>query len=210
MAGKSAHRRTKEGSGTHLDGEAVCGSACVLFYLIFGILRFRQRPSTETRAPLPCAFWKHWNSLKNVQWRDTYSSFKPFIFEVCTFRLEFSFYSDLSAYWYSRSATMSDKPDISEVTSFDKSKLKKTETQEKNPLPTKESKTQKHPLSISDLKTLCSSSFAFWNLTSSFFSPLQPLNRRKLRREAPPIMHCTPPYSRIALFSVTSFSCITL
>jgi len=35
---------------------------------------------------------------------------------------------------------MSDKPDISEVTSFDKTKLKKTETQEKNPLPSKESK----------------------------------------------------------------------
>ncbi|XP_039998503.1 thymosin beta-12 isoform X1 [Xiphias gladius] len=36
-------------------------------------------------------------------------------------------------------ATMSDnKPDISEVTSFDKTKLKKTETQEKNPLPSKE------------------------------------------------------------------------
>ncbi|KAF3688492.1 Thymosin beta-12 [Channa argus] len=35
---------------------------------------------------------------------------------------------------------MSDtKPDISEVTSFDKTKLKKTETQEKNPLPSKES-----------------------------------------------------------------------
>uniref|UniRef100_A0A3Q3WMD1 Thymosin beta n=1 Tax=Mola mola TaxID=94237 RepID=A0A3Q3WMD1_MOLML len=34
---------------------------------------------------------------------------------------------------------MSDKPDISEVTTFDKTKLKKTETQEKNPLPTKES-----------------------------------------------------------------------
>uniref|UniRef100_A0A665WBY7 Uncharacterized protein n=1 Tax=Echeneis naucrates TaxID=173247 RepID=A0A665WBY7_ECHNA len=34
--------------------------------------------------------------------------------------------------------TMSDKPDISEVTSFDKTKLKKTETQEKNPLPSKE------------------------------------------------------------------------
>nr|NP_001191437.1 thymosin beta [Aplysia californica]Q8T697.1 RecName: Full=Thymosin beta; AltName: Full=Beta-thymosin [Aplysia californica]AAM09681.1 beta-thymosin [Aplysia californica]AAM22407.1 beta-thymosin [Aplysia californica] len=31
-----------------------------------------------------------------------------------------------------------DKPDISEVTKFDKSKLKKTETHEKNPLPTKE------------------------------------------------------------------------
>uniref|UniRef100_A0A3Q1FE87 Thymosin beta n=1 Tax=Acanthochromis polyacanthus TaxID=80966 RepID=A0A3Q1FE87_9TELE len=35
-------------------------------------------------------------------------------------------------------ATMSDNPDISEVTSFDKSKLKKTEMQEKNPLPSKE------------------------------------------------------------------------
>nr|AUC65345.1 thymosin beta-4 [Trachinotus ovatus] len=34
---------------------------------------------------------------------------------------------------------MSDnKPDISDVTSFDKTKLKKTETQEKNTLPTKE------------------------------------------------------------------------
>jgi len=33
---------------------------------------------------------------------------------------------------------MGDKPDISEVTKFDKSKLKKTETQEKNTLPTKE------------------------------------------------------------------------
>lgn len=35
---------------------------------------------------------------------------------------------------------MSDKPNLDEVTSFDKSKLKKTETQEKNPLPSKESK----------------------------------------------------------------------
>jgi len=33
---------------------------------------------------------------------------------------------------------MSDKPDVSEVASFDKSKLKKTETAEKNTLPTKE------------------------------------------------------------------------
>lgn len=33
---------------------------------------------------------------------------------------------------------MGDKPDVSEVSSFDKTKLKKTETQEKNPLPTKE------------------------------------------------------------------------
>ncbi|XP_062259449.1 thymosin beta-4 [Platichthys flesus] len=33
---------------------------------------------------------------------------------------------------------MSDKADVSEVTSFDKSKLKKTQTEEKNILPTKE------------------------------------------------------------------------
>jgi len=33
---------------------------------------------------------------------------------------------------------MSDKPDVEEVTKFDKTKLKKVETQEKNPLPTKE------------------------------------------------------------------------
>jgi len=31
-----------------------------------------------------------------------------------------------------------DKQDLSEVTKFDTSKLKKVETQEKNPLPTKE------------------------------------------------------------------------
>lgn len=35
---------------------------------------------------------------------------------------------------------MSDKPDLSEVTKFDASKLKKTNTEEKNTLPTKESK----------------------------------------------------------------------
>lgn len=34
---------------------------------------------------------------------------------------------------------MADKPDMGEVASFDKAKLKKTETQEKNTLPTKES-----------------------------------------------------------------------
>lgn len=53
----------------------------VLFYLIFGVLRSRQRPSTETRARLPCAFWKHWNSLKIYSSLIyIYSSFKPFIF----------------------------------------------------------------------------------------------------------------------------------
>ncbi|KAF7253697.1 Thymosin beta-4 [Varanus komodoensis] len=36
-------------------------------------------------------------------------------------------------------ADMADKPDMAEIEKFDKSKLKKTETQEKNPLPSKES-----------------------------------------------------------------------
>ena len=36
-------------------------------------------------------------------------------------------------------ANMSDKPKLEEVTSFDKSKLKKTETKEKNVLPSQES-----------------------------------------------------------------------
>jgi hypothetical protein len=35
---------------------------------------------------------------------------------------------------------MSDKPDVSEVTTFDKGKLKHADTAEKNTLPTKESK----------------------------------------------------------------------
>lgn len=39
-----------------------------------------------------------------------------------------------------RISEMADKPDMSAVSAFDKTKLKKTETQEKNPLPTKESK----------------------------------------------------------------------
>lgn len=36
------------------------------------------------------------------------------------------------------SATMCDKPDMAEIEKFDKSKLKKTEMQEKNILPSKE------------------------------------------------------------------------
>uniref|UniRef100_A0A8C6CMR0 Thymosin beta n=1 Tax=Moschus moschiferus TaxID=68415 RepID=A0A8C6CMR0_MOSMO len=40
------------------------------------------------------------------------------------------------------SATMSDKPDMAEIEKFVKSKLKKTETQEKNPLPSKETTEQ--------------------------------------------------------------------
>ncbi|KAJ8262409.1 hypothetical protein GJAV_G00166140 [Gymnothorax javanicus] len=39
---------------------------------------------------------------------------------------------------FPNSATMSDKPDVAEVESFDKTKLKAVETQEKNTLPTQE------------------------------------------------------------------------
>lgn len=45
---------------------------------------------------------------------------------------------DLALYLQLLPATMSDKPDMAEIEKFDKSKLKKTETQEKNPLPSKE------------------------------------------------------------------------
>ncbi|XP_036156292.1 thymosin beta-4-like [Myotis myotis] len=38
---------------------------------------------------------------------------------------------------------MSDKPNMAEVEKFAKSKLKRTETQEKNPLPSKETIEQK-------------------------------------------------------------------
>lgn len=44
-------------------------------------------------------------------------------------------------------AKMSDKPDMTEIARFDKTKLKKTETKEKNPLPTKESEC---PLRVSE------------------------------------------------------------
>ena len=43
---------------------------------------------------------------------------------------------------------MSDKPDVSAVTGFDKSKLKHAETAEKNTLPTKESKSDSERLSV--------------------------------------------------------------
>jgi len=37
-----------------------------------------------------------------------------------------------------QNTNMSDKPDLKEVEKFNKDQLKKTETKEKNPLPTKE------------------------------------------------------------------------
>ncbi|MCJ8732134.1 hypothetical protein PDJAM_G00207410 [Pangasius djambal] len=62
-----------------------------------------------------------------------------------------AFYSHLfPALSATKSATnMSDKPNLEEVTSFDKSKLKKTETQEKNPLPSKETIEQEKQASTS-------------------------------------------------------------
>lgn len=48
-----------------------------------------------------------------------------------------------------RSKNMADKPDMGEIASFDKAKLKKTETQEKNTLPTKETIEQEKRSEIS-------------------------------------------------------------
>ncbi|KAL6084944.1 hypothetical protein STEG23_001947 [Scotinomys teguina] len=47
------------------------------------------------------------------------------------------------------SKKMADKPDMGEIASFDKAKLKKTETQEKNTLPTKETVEQEKRSEIS-------------------------------------------------------------
>ncbi|XP_028632201.1 thymosin beta-10-like isoform X2 [Grammomys surdaster] len=44
---------------------------------------------------------------------------------------------------------MADKPDMAEITSFDKAKLKKTEMQEKNTLRTKETTEQEKRSEIS-------------------------------------------------------------
>lgn len=44
-----------------------------------------------------------------------------------------------SVFFFFFTGKMSDKPDMTEIANFDKTKLKKTETKEKNPLPTKES-----------------------------------------------------------------------
>lgn len=67
---------------------------------------------------------------------------KYFIFYLL--KKYYSFCNDLKQVFFllldNITLIMSDKPDISEVKEFDKTKLKKTETKEKNPLPTKESK----------------------------------------------------------------------
>lgn len=60
---------------------------------------------------------------------------------------------------FSFTAKMSDKPDMTEIARFDKTKLKKTETKEKNPLPTKESE--------------CPSA-SFWKAFCQTFKPLSP------------------------------------
>lgn len=70
---------------------------------------------------------------------------------------------------------MSDKPDVTEVTTFDKTKLKKTETQEKNTLPTKESMCPPLPLVLTQLQWLSYGA----NDANFLLPPLQPSNRRR-------------------------------
>ncbi|EGV93205.1 Thymosin beta-10 [Cricetulus griseus] len=49
---------------------------------------------------------------------------------------------------------MADKPDMGEIASFDKAKLKKTETQEKNTLPTKENEKKREKGNILNRNSL--------------------------------------------------------
>lgn len=106
---------------------------------------------------------------------------------------------------------MSDKPDLAEVEKFDKSKLKKTETQEKNPLPTKESWCP-HFFWIPLFCTILFVSF----LTPPFLSPLLHSHRTgeagDVVKPPPPVMHCTPltPPPALPCFQSLLFSCITL
>ncbi|KAM8733571.1 uncharacterized protein tmsb2 [Acanthopagrus schlegelii] len=57
---------------------------------------------------------------------------------LCLYPSLFSPLVDFSPTAAWNTAKMSDKPDMTEIARFDKTKLKKTETKEKNPLPTKE------------------------------------------------------------------------
>ncbi|XP_061827896.1 toll-like receptor 8 [Nerophis lumbriciformis] len=98
-------------------------------------LRLRQRlcgksvvewPKTAAAEP-----W-FWQNLRNVIRVDNQVMYNK------TYSMYFNSRTNLAHPVAQVSASMSDKPDITEVTTFDKSKLKKTETTEKNPLPTKE------------------------------------------------------------------------
>lgn len=101
------------------------------------VIGVRQRPSTQTRAHGFMVCEKREDDLHSVprSARHIRHLFAPCLQDAV---LDRNLTCD--ALQFPRSSTMADKPDISEVTSFDKSKLKKTETQEKNPLPTKESR----------------------------------------------------------------------
>lgn len=106
---------------------------------------------------------------------------------------------------------MSDKPDLAEVEKFDKSKLKKTETQEKNPLPTKESWCPR----FFWIPLFCTILFVSF-LTPPFLSPLLHSHRTgeagDVVKPPPPVMHCTPltPPPALPCFQSLLFSCITL
>lgn len=107
---------------------------------------------------------------------------------------------------------MSDKPDLAEVEKFDKSKLKKTETQEKNPLPTKESWCPR----FFWIPLFCTILFVSFLTPPCFLSPLLHSHRTgeagDVVKPPPPVMHCTPltPPPALPCFQSLLFSCITL
>uniref|UniRef100_A0A8C0KD69 Thymosin beta-4 n=1 Tax=Canis lupus dingo TaxID=286419 RepID=A0A8C0KD69_CANLU len=87
---------------------------------------------------------------------------------------------------------MSDKPDMAEIEKFDKSKLKKTETQEKNPLPSKETIEQEkspgsRPGPKAGAKPLRNPGIPLDFFSEALASKLE-LSRRKIY----PLDHCKP------------------
>uniref|UniRef100_A0A8C6TA30 Thymosin beta n=1 Tax=Neogobius melanostomus TaxID=47308 RepID=A0A8C6TA30_9GOBI len=66
-------------------------------------------------------------------------------------------------------ANMSDKPDMAEIASFDKTKLKKTETKEKNPLPTKETQSERQASRLKQGTKLDNQRNVFLNRLFTFF-----------------------------------------
>ncbi|XP_070694496.1 toll-like receptor 8 [Pempheris klunzingeri] len=103
-------------------------------------LRLRRRLCGESVVEWPrtaAAEPWFWQNLRNVVRVDNQVMYNKTYSKYFTNNKQMHEWLKLK-YDMRASASMSDKPDIQEVTTFDKSKLKKTETQEKNTLPTKE------------------------------------------------------------------------
>ncbi|KAL6470205.1 hypothetical protein MHYP_G00213240 [Metynnis hypsauchen] len=110
------------------------------------LLRFGGKGVTQETAKWSTILWEHkdWTleQWKKVMWSD--ESRLPCSRVMGASRSRFSNVmcpkneEDCIILLCVINTIMADKPNMMEITSFDKTKLKKTETREKNPLPTKE------------------------------------------------------------------------